>query len=596
MSVHAEDCEKAEPGSLCDCDCAGAKHAIGRTKGGVSAAGSVSRRAQKIAAKDGRAAVVNRLAEPADNDAGPRRRRKPGDPPAGRPGETLSAAKPLLLSPRTATLLRDTRQQLPRTPAGWQAAAGQSPDEAVPAARAQLAAADAKVAAAEAAIEALYDEHAKKEARRLARDKKGGWANASRADRESAARAVAPHRAWEDPRYDELTAAKSDAQSEQFRAKNMVEQIDRAIASGQWAQAAPYPVDEATGYRMPTARLNEHLDQVTALGRQVLAEARQAADQHPPRDVVAARATIAAHDAASDAVAAVLLRRDRAGDLLSTRNRGDAFTVQLPDEGAVQVTSYDQWRALRRKYQAKVDDGAAEYADARRVEAGHQAAVLRKLLGDNRPGGFGGATHTDVHAWRDTVTEGGDTDNTYGVTNPRTDWRERLTLAEQHFPTDWVAASARTPLTVGASRRAYCSGPHLSMPATDHQLTGALSYVDEVNVHELGHRMEETIAGLTHLEFAYVRRRGRLDDGSVQPTEQIYNDKPHEVGQPDKWANAYAGKTYEDRNRAKPGEQSWEVFQVGLQDTFGRSTTTYGPTDDPDELQAFVIGALLTLG
>lgn len=56
---HPADCEKAEVGSICDCFCAGKRHAVRGTRGGVPGAGAVTRRAQKIAAADGRAAVVN---------------------------------------------------------------------------------------------------------------------------------------------------------------------------------------------------------------------------------------------------------------------------------------------------------------------------------------------------------------------------------------------------------------------------------------------------------------------------------------------------------------------------------------------------------
>ncbi len=66
MDKHDELCEKADVGSICDCSCAGAKHAVRNTKGGVPGAGAVSKKAQKAASSAGKAAVINNRAEPAD--------------------------------------------------------------------------------------------------------------------------------------------------------------------------------------------------------------------------------------------------------------------------------------------------------------------------------------------------------------------------------------------------------------------------------------------------------------------------------------------------------------------------------------------------
>lgn len=66
MAKHDEQCEKADVGSLCDCPCAGAKHAVLNTRGGVPGAGAVGKRAQAAASGSGRAAVVNNRAQPKD--------------------------------------------------------------------------------------------------------------------------------------------------------------------------------------------------------------------------------------------------------------------------------------------------------------------------------------------------------------------------------------------------------------------------------------------------------------------------------------------------------------------------------------------------
>lgn len=61
---HSDDCEKADVGSECDCDCAGAKHAVRNTRGGQPGAGRVSKRARKAADAAGKAPVVNNRAQP----------------------------------------------------------------------------------------------------------------------------------------------------------------------------------------------------------------------------------------------------------------------------------------------------------------------------------------------------------------------------------------------------------------------------------------------------------------------------------------------------------------------------------------------------
>lgn len=61
---HSDDCEKADVGSECDCDCAGAKHAVRNTRGGQPGAGRVTKRAQKAATAAGKAPVVNNRAQP----------------------------------------------------------------------------------------------------------------------------------------------------------------------------------------------------------------------------------------------------------------------------------------------------------------------------------------------------------------------------------------------------------------------------------------------------------------------------------------------------------------------------------------------------
>jgi hypothetical protein len=181
----------------------------------------------------------------------------------------------------------------------------------------------------------------------------------------------------------------------------------------------------------------------------------------------------------------------------------------------------------------------------------------------------------------------------------------QLRSAEQFFPADWLrAASARGELTVGTVSRAFfqrgTDGDLLAAASTDElpSYRGAFTdYPEEVMVHELGHRMEQAVNGLTQLEYALVRSRSIDSNGVLEPVTRIYDGEPgseHEVGYEDRWKSKYAGKTYATDAAADPARSSMEAFQVGLQDTLGRGHRG-GEFDESGQLQEFVIGVLALL-
>ncbi|TFI40246.1 hypothetical protein E4P29_25370 [Rhodococcus sp. 1R11] len=175
---------------------------------------------------------------------------------------------------------------------------------------------------------------------------------------------------------------------------------------------------------------------------------------------------------------------------------------------------------------------------------------------------------------------------------------------EQYFPTDWlVAAAGRGTLRVGVAERAFfqrgTDGDTLAAASFDElpDYRGAFrSYPEAVMVHELGHRMEQAVPGLTQLEYALVRSRS-VTDGILEEPTGIYqgvDGLEHEIGYEDQWRNKYAGKTYATDSQADPAREPAEVFQVGLQDTLGRSDER-GEFDETGQLQAFVLGVLALL-
>ncbi len=225
-----------------------------------------------------------------------------------------------------------------------------------------------------------------------------------------------------------------------------------------------------------------------------------------------------------------------------------------------------------------------EVIELRREVAVREAWILRIAMADART--FGGHEQRAVLAT-----------SPRGARPGRQVDLDDLRAVEPLFPQDWLeAADRRGHLQLGSSDRAFFRRGVLSSrdliagsrsPLPDYN--GAFpSLPQEVMAHELGHRMEQAVPGLMQLEFAYVRRRGRDADGNLEPRQRIYAGKD-EWALADKWLNAYAGKVYDWG--FDPATSPHEVFQVGLQDLFGRGG---GPFNGL-ELQAFMLGVMLTL-
>lgn len=243
-------------------------------------------------------------------------------------------------------------------------------------------------------------------------------------------------------------------------------------------------------------------------------------------------------------------------------------------------------RRIRKAY----DDPKSSFEDRkllRRAEARRESQILHSMLASIRPMG---GEHDRI--------------STTGTALP--DAEARIKSSMDSFPSSWVKESSKRDLKLGAEPRAnYGEGDlTLNMSAkvgTHAGYDGAFhDDVDEVNTHEMGHRMEATIPGLTAMEFTYVRERSTLGatmtpsaSGHLEAKKDIYGNGK-EFAYPDKWKDIYAGKTYEDYHKYgdDPANAFWEVFQTGLQDVYGRGSRNFGDEDS----QAFILGALATLG
>lgn len=180
--------------------------------------------------------------------------------------------------------------------------------------------------------------------------------------------------------------------------------------------------------------------------------------------------------------------------------------------------------------------------------------------------------------------------------------QQQLADASNVFPSAWhnTANKERDGLLISELNRAQFSenpygGPDLiflDRTGTYPGYTGGFKdYPTEVAAHEMGHRFERTVPGLRALEFALHRRRSSKNGVLESPKA---TDKAHIFA--DDWAKSYSGKSYEysHKKSTRPATSSWEVFQTGLQDVFGRNAG-YARKGD-SELSDFVLGSLLTLG
>jgi len=323
-----------------------------------------------------------------------------------------------------------------------------------------------------------------------------------------------------------------------------------------------YPKD-ARDYRMPPAELKAHHERVMAAGKAIREDLQKAFDTDPQISEIAAR--------------------------LNKLHDKEGFTAGK--------TMQDKIANRREIARLKIE------------QRRRQKELVHDALGQLRP--FGGATHADVQAatdadiarmpgsWRDQGME---------AQRARADWREQLTHGEQHFPKDWITTSSGKPLDVISSHRAFHiegygrPGATVLAMNTDAGEPGVYdgafgTKIQEITVHEMGHRMEVTIPGLTALEFAYVRSKTTDAHGNVEMPTKLkdlyggsYSDR--EITFKDEFPNAYTGKTYERGGKdSDPASRAWEAFQVGLQDVYGRSTSRYGD----ESLQHFTLGVLATL-
>ncbi|MEQ4723779.1 phage minor capsid protein [Nonomuraea sp. B19D2] len=338
------------------------------------------------------------------------------------------------------------------------------------------------------------------------------------------------------------------------------------------------------------------------------ARARQAED--PPRPVVSHRARTAIDDAKaalpSNHAAWIADRKGRGNQGYITDPSGQRRPSRKYEEHLDTVLAagrallddvrdaFDRDPQLRRLREREQKATGYQRTQEHQAVARREKQIIQDLLADLRP--MGGKINAEKARPSSVISSS-------RVYKAPDDWDKLLAEAAQHFPADWhdrVDRDAPAPLRVVGSERAYFDyiDDVMALPTKPRRYDGAFADQSrETTVHEMGHRMERYISGLRELEYTFVRRRATNRAGVLERQRDMhdiykYYSPGREYTYEDQWANAYAGKAYVPEGHPDPASGYSEVFQVGLQDLYGRSNIRF---DHTDELQAFTFGILAVL-
>jgi hypothetical protein len=204
-------------------------------------------------------------------------------------------------------------------------------------------------------------------------------------------------------------------------------------------------------------------------------------------DEVGARVRAALPEFGDDPAGAVREARRHADDL-AREQRGDM--------------SDDELGQMRTKARAQADDMARQYADA-------VAEATVGALEQVRPMGPNGSARLNIQGRSDDADE-----------------VKALRWAEQHLPTDWLAAAGTVEARAGRVGEYEDGGRITVAPTGPESRTGAGEYGASA-LHGLGHHIEAAMPGLRNAQWTYHwtrtaagapgdrRRRGRNALGSL---------------------------------------------------------------------------------
>lgn len=161
--------------------------------------------------------------------------------------------------------------------------------------------------------------------------------------------------------------------------------------------------------------------------------------------------------------------------------------------------------------------------------------------------------------------------------------KDSIARVSEYVPTAWLQASrAGKPVRgkmvpVGGSYGKASVGPDIL------KLSGTGEALDEVALHELGHRLELTNPFLQQMAQAYFEQRTAGE--RVRSLADVYPGRGYKLRdlvKTDRWSEAYFGRIY-------PGSKDTEIISMGLESLF--FSTNFVWEDDHGVLE-FILGLL----
>lgn len=188
-----------------------------------------------------------------------------------------------------------------------------------------------------------------------------------------------------------------------------------------------------------------------------------------------------------------------------------------------------------------------------------------EVLGELRPG-YGTGTITGI---------AGDADAT-----------DLISSAARYLPREWIEASNGVG-SIEAVFDTTSRGLHQPLPGGHSRITVKN---DPFNaLHELTHRLQGAVPGLTRPELDFYLRRCTDAAGNLEPRQRLRDLVPHstyrdnEVTRPDRFRNPYTGKDYGHGTTADPRE----ILTMGIEELFRN-----GRTIGDDDFRHFLLGLL----
>jgi hypothetical protein len=198
------------------------------------------------------------------------------------------------------------------------------------------------------------------------------------------------------------------------------------------------------------------------------------------------------------------------------------------------------------------------------VELSAHQQAFKNVLEEIRPvGGF--FNDTPAHK----KTEGGMSTN------------EQVARIARFYPSDWIDASntyGKMTFKTIKGRQHYDYDEKIVTLDKEDLSTG---------LHEVGHRMEDSVPGLVALEGIFYDRR--VGSESLQPLSRLSPDRKYKADEEacaDQFFAPYCGKSY--------GGSAYEIFTMGIEAVAMDDHNGHPQTID-DDYASFILGALTTL-